>query len=72
MSSKELAFIKEAAAWRFPPATQARLNDLLDRKTSLKRQELNELDALIALNDDLSALKARALEILARRGDRVA
>jgi uncharacterized protein YhaN len=72
MSTKELAFIKEAAAWRFPPATQVRLDDLLDRKTKLTQQELCELDALIALNDELSALKARALELLARRGERVA
>lgn len=71
MSTKELTFIKKAAAWRFPPATQARLDDLLDRKSRLGKQELRELDALIALNDELSDLKAKALEILVRRGARV-
>ena len=71
MASEELQIVRRTAAWSFPSATQARLDDLLDRKPDLSPSEIRELDALISLNDELSALKAAALRVLHQRGDPV-
>jgi hypothetical protein len=71
MSKEELQFVRRAAVWGFPPATQARLDDLLSRKPNLTQGEICELDALIALNDELSALKGAALLLLRKRGEPV-
>jgi len=72
MSQEELQLIHKTAALTFPPATQSRLDELLDRKPHLTADEVRELDALLALNDELSAIKAAALKILNGRGERVA
>jgi hypothetical protein len=71
MGNEELQLIRKTATWNFPQATQARLDDLLNCKPDLSPGEIRELDALIALNDEMSAFKASALKLLHQRGEPV-
>ncbi len=72
MNQDEFKLIKKTAGWKFPPPAQARLNALLEKKPRLSMQEKKELDALIAVNDQLSLLKASAMRILKQKRGRVA
>ena len=72
MGKEELDLIRETAKWKLPDATQRRLDGLLDKKMLLTKQEKRELDALVAVNDELSLIKARAMRILKQRRSRVA
>jgi hypothetical protein len=71
MGNEELQIVRRTASWSFPPETQARLDDLLDRKPNLSASEISELEALVALNDEMSAVKADALKLLHQRGEPV-
>jgi hypothetical protein len=53
---------------RFPPETDLRLQSLMDRNTegALRPDEKEELAALAALSEELSLIRAKALEILGR------
>ena len=72
MSREELSLLRTTAKWKLPARAQSRLDDLLDRKPDLSKHEIRELDALIAVNDQLSLIKARAMRILRQKGERIA
>ena len=60
---------ENAAALRFPPETDARLQDLMDRNTEgqLTESERAELESLAALSETMSLVRAQALRILGRK-----
>jgi len=62
---------KDSAQFRMPPALHVRLHDLLDqqdRTGKLTAKERREAEALVALVDTLSLLKARVEAASRRQG----
>ena len=57
------------AAVRFPPKTDARMQNLMDRHSAgrLTEAERDELESLVELSEELSLLRAKALAVLGRR-----
>jgi hypothetical protein len=57
------------AALRFPPKTDARLQDLMDRNTEgqLTESERAELEALVEISETISLVRAQALRVLGRK-----
>jgi hypothetical protein len=60
--------MESLAALRFPPKTDALLQDLMDRNTEgrLTAAEREELEALVEFSERLALLRAQALRILGR------
>jgi len=61
--------VEALAALRFPPKTDARLQDLMDRNTEgqLTEAERDDLEALAELSERLAILRAQALHLLGRK-----
>jgi hypothetical protein len=61
-------FVESLAELKFPPKTDALLQELMDRNTEgqLSSNELNELEALVELSETMSLYRARALQLLDR------
>ena len=64
-----LDLVESFAEMRFPPKTDARLQELMDRNTAgrITAGEREELEGLVELSEKLSLLRARALHLLGRR-----
>ena len=64
-----LELVEALAALRFPPKTDAHLQDLMDRNTEglLSEAEREELEALAELSERLALLRAQALHLLGRK-----
>ena len=65
-------WIKSVGSLRFPPKADHRLRNLIDRNNEglLGPGEREELEALAELSEELSLVRAKALQILASHGDR--
>ena len=65
--SRELA--EAVAAATFPPATDSRLQTLMDRNNDgrLGADERKELESLVAMSETLSLLRAKALHFLGKK-----
>lgn len=61
--------LNELATLKFPPATEARMVELMDRNTEgrLTPTEKDELAALVDWGHRISLLRARALIVLGRQ-----
>ena len=61
--------IEALAALRFPPKTDAHLQELMDRNTQgqLTEAERGQLEALAELSERLALLRAQALRVLGRK-----
>jgi hypothetical protein len=61
--------LEEAAAMRFPCATDNRLRELMNANTEgrLTAKEKEELEALVQISEMISLAKAKALLALGRR-----
>ncbi len=61
--------VEELAALRFPPKTDALLQQLMDRNTEgqLTEAERDELEALVELSERLALVRAQALRLLGRK-----
>lgn len=62
-------FVESLADLRFPPKTDARLQDLMDRNTEgqLSPTERHELEGLVELSETISLYRAKALQLLERQ-----
>ncbi len=62
-------FVESLAELKFPPKTDAWLQDLMDRNTEgrLSAGERNELEALAELSETMSLYRAKALQLLGRK-----
>jgi hypothetical protein len=62
-------WIEAVSSLRFPPRTDARLRDLMDRNTegALTSTEREELEALAELSENMALVRAQALQLLGRR-----
>jgi hypothetical protein len=60
--------LEAVAGFRFPPRTDARLQQLMDRNSAgaLTEQEREELESLVELSEEMSLLRAQALRVLGR------
>jgi hypothetical protein len=60
--------LEAVAALRFPPKTDQRLQELMDRNTNgtLTATERDELEGLVEFSETLAPLRARALRLLGR------
>lgn len=61
-------FFESLGTLRFPPKTDARLQELMDRNNDglLADSERGELDALVELSETMSLFRAQALSYLRR------
>ena len=61
-------WIETIGEFRLPPQTDRHLQSLMDRNTEglLKPAEREELAALAALSEEISLLRAQALQLLGR------
>lgn len=61
--------VEEVAGLRFPPAMDARLQDLMNRNTegALSPQEKRDLESLVEMSEVLALLRAKALRVLDRK-----
>jgi hypothetical protein len=61
-------FVESLADLKFPPKTDALLQQLMDRNTEgqLSVNERNELEALVELSETMSLYRARAMQLLDR------
>ena len=61
--------LEAAAALRFPPDIDERLQALMDRNTDgiLTPAERDEIEALVKVSESISLLRAKALHLLGRR-----
>jgi hypothetical protein len=61
--------VEALAELRFPPKTDAWLQELMDRNTEgrLTEPEREELEALVELSERMAILRAQALRVLGRR-----
>ena len=64
-----LEFAEAVAALRLPPKTDRRLQNLMDRNTNgqLTEAEREELEALAEMSENISLLRAKALQFLGRK-----
>jgi hypothetical protein len=64
-----LELVEALAELRFPPKTDARLQELMGRNTDrrLSEPERVELEALVELSERLALLRSQALRVLERR-----
>ena len=64
---RELA--EAAAELRFPPATDQRLQELMDRNNDgrLNQDERKELESLAAMSESIALIRAKALRCLGRK-----
>ncbi|MEN9572840.1 MAG: hypothetical protein RL514_695 [Verrucomicrobiota bacterium] len=62
------AWVETIGAFRLPPQTDRHLQSLMDRNTEglLQPAEREELAALAALSEEISLLRAQALQLLGR------
>jgi hypothetical protein len=62
-------WIESVGNLRFPPRTDRRLKDLMDRNTEglLNEDEREELRALAELSEELSLVRAKALQLLGKQ-----
>jgi hypothetical protein len=62
-------FVESLADLKFPPKTDAWLQDLMDRNNEgrLSALERNELEALVELSETMSLYRAKALQLLGRK-----
>lgn len=62
-------WVESVGNLRFPPKADLRLQELMDRNNegALVPPEREELDALVELSEQLSLVRARALQILGKR-----
>ncbi len=60
--------VEAVAALHFPPRTDHRLQELMDRnnKGSLTPTERDELESLVELSETIALVRAQALHILGR------
>ncbi len=63
------SWIESISGFRLPPETDRHLQSLMDRNTEglLQPAEKDELSALAALSEEISLLRAQALQLLGRR-----
>lgn len=63
------SWIESIGDFRLPPQTDRQLQSLMDRNTEglLQPKEKEELAALAALSEEISLLRAQALQLLGRR-----
>lgn len=61
--------LEEVAALRFPPPTDKRMQDLMDRNNDgrLSQNEREELESLVAMSETISLMRAKALRFLGRK-----
>ena len=64
---RELA--EAAAELRFPPVTDQRLQELMDRNNDgkLSRDERKELESLAAVSESIALIRAKGLRCLGRK-----
>ena len=64
-----IAFVEAVADLRFPQKTEDRLQTLMDRNSDgiLTPDQRNELQALLALGETISLIRARALMVLGKK-----
>ena len=62
------AWVESIGDFRLPPQTDRHLQNLMDRNTEglLQPAEQEELAALAALSEEISLLRAQALQLLGR------
>lgn len=62
-------FVESLADLKFPPKTDAWLQNLMDRNNEgrLSALERNELEALVELSETMSLYRAKALQLLGRK-----
>ena len=62
-------WIEAVGNLRFPSRTDHRLQELMDRNTegTLEKAEREELEALVELSEQLSLVRAEALQILGKQ-----
>jgi hypothetical protein len=62
-------WVKSVGSLRFPPKADQRLQDLMDRNNEglLSEGEREELEALVELSEQLSLVRAEALQILGQQ-----
>lgn len=60
--------LREMAQFEFPPSTQEKLNQLMEKNTegNLTEPEKKELRALVDINERVSIIKAQAKLLLAQ------
>jgi hypothetical protein len=63
-----LELVEAMASLRFPPATDSRLQRLMDRNTEglLSPDEKEQLEALVELSESLSLIRAQAIQLLSK------
>lgn len=63
------SWIESIGDFRFPPETDRQLQNLMDRNTEglLQPVEKEELAALAALSEEISLLRAQALQLLGKK-----
>lgn len=63
------SWIESIGDFRLPPETDRQLQSLMDRNTEgfLQPAEKEELAALAALSEEISLLRAQALQLLGKR-----
>lgn len=62
-------FLEEVADLRFPPGTQRRMQELMDRNSAgtIGSDELAELSAYVELSEAMGVVRGQALRLLGRR-----
>ncbi len=62
-------FMEELADFKFPPSTQRRLTQLMDKNNegTLTAEEREDLKALVEISERMALLKGRAMLILGRK-----
>ncbi len=62
-------FVESLAKMRFPPKTDAHLQQLMERNNDgrLSEHERDELEALVELSETMSLFRAQALRLLGRK-----
>jgi hypothetical protein len=64
-----IQWVEAVSALRFPPQSDRRLQELMDRNNDglLTPAERSDLEALVALSESLSIVRAEALMLLGRQ-----
>ena len=67
--SAPLDWVESLTMLRFPAKTDRRLQDLMDRNTegTLTNAERLDLESLVELSEELSLVRATALQLLGRK-----
>lgn len=69
MIAAPVSWVEAVGKLHFPSKADRRLQELMDRNNEglLDRSELEELEALVELSEQLSLVRAEALQILGKR-----